>query len=311
VFLKNPRPEFDIAPQDLFGELDRMIADVGSYVNEWAFEFDLYRLFQRSGDGHLRYLPTLIGGVVLFGRPLAVVSVSPDGHSIPRPYVYSDILQAAVDPSFKPSPLTMINGDEAVTYLTRLSQYGSAQDQDAQYNDVMYNIAQVSLGDYGNGAGIFAGGGRGGMIYPNATTEVTFENGTSRSYQNFARVLQDFKGISTGQDVFDQYLIRYPNRTSSSWNGVPKQLPAPGYPIPIIGQQNNYIRGFYLDGPGYEDVAVLTVGKFLGEDFDDQAFQQMALTFLNQSKAEGKSRLIVDLRADGGGTILNSCTCCV
>ena len=307
-YLKNP--QFNSPPNDLYGKLDRMITDINSYNNEWSFEFDLYRLFQASGDGHLRYLPTLVAGIFVFARPVALVSVSSDGHSLPRPYVYGDILQQASDPSFQPSPITLINGDEAVVYLQRLSQYASLQDPDGQYNEVAYNLAQVSLGENGNGPGMFAGGGRGGLVYPNATTGITFENGTSRSYENFARVLRDFRGISTGQDIFDQYLIRYPNRTTVSpvepSSGVPQPVPAPGYPTPITGQLNNFLRGFYLDGPGYEDVAILTIGKFLGQDYDYQSFQRVAFDFINQSKAAGKTRMVIDLRADGGGGLLSA-----
>ena len=269
-YLKNP--VFKSAAHDIYGELDRMRAQINTYANEWQFEFDLYRLFQASGDGHLRYLPTLVAGIFVFGRSTAVVSVSANGHSLPRPYVYSDIVQQAADPMFRPSPITLINGDEAVTYLKRLGQYASLQDADGQYNDVMYNLAQISLGQNGNGPGMFAGGGRGGLLYPNATTEMTFENGTSTSYENFARVLRDFKGISDGQDIFDRYLTRYPNHTTATpptmdpGNGIPLPVLAPGYPTPITGQPNNYLRGFYLDGAGYENVAILTVGKFLGQD---------------------------------------------
>lgn len=308
-YLKNP--QFNNPPHDILGELDRMSAQINSYANEWQFEFDLYRVFQASGDGHLRYLPTLVAGIFVFGRPTAVVSVSHDGHSLPRPYVYSDILQQASNPTFKPSPITLINGEDAVTYLKRLSQYASLQDADGQYNDVVYNLAQVSLGQNGNGPGMFAGGGRGGLLYPNATTEMTFENGTSRSYANFARVLRDFDGISNGQDIFDRYLIRYPNRTATTTptmdptNGIPLPVLAPGYPTPITGQANNYLRGFYLDGPGYENIAILTVGKFLGQDTDWQSFQRVAFDFINQSKAAGKTRLVVDLRANGGGGLLS------
>ena len=304
-YLKNPR--VNDPPHDIYGELDRMLAQRGSYANEWAFEFELYRVFQASGDGHLRYLPKLVSGIFSFGRPLTIVSVSLDGHSLPRPYVYSDILQHATDPSFQPSPITRINGDDADIYIKRLSQYSSLQDADAQYNDVMYSLAQIALGQGGTGPGMFAGGGRGGVIYPNATTEMTFENGTSTSYQNFARVLQDFLGITSGQDIFDYYLTKYPNRTGilNPGNGIPQPVLSPGYPAPIQGQPNNYLRGFYLDGPGYENIAILTVSKFLGQDFDYQSFQRIAFDFINQSKAEGKTRLVIDLRANGGGGLLS------
>ena len=249
----------------------------------------------------------IIGGLFSFGRPLAVVSISSNGFQPPRPYVYDDILHAAIDATFRPSPLTTINGDEAVTYLKRLSPYGTLQDPDGGYNDVMYNLPQVALGLQGNGGGIFAGGGRGGTIYPNATTEVTFENGTTRSYPNFARVLRTFHNISNGQDVFNQYLVQ----KLGSWPLTPDSIlppPAPGYPLPLANQSNNNnIRGFYLDGPGYDDVAVLTVGKFLGvSSYSEKTFQDTAFNFLQNATVDGKTRLVIDLRANSGGHLLHA-----
>ena len=121
----------------------------------------LYELFQRTHDGHFRYLPTLMAGVLTFGRPLSVVSVSSDGQELPKPYVYSDILLSFNDTSFQPSAITSIDGDDVVSYLETLSQYGSLQDPDALYNNVMFNLAQLSLGTTGSGPGTFQGSGRG------------------------------------------------------------------------------------------------------------------------------------------------------
>lgn len=37
-----------------------------------------------------------------------------------------------------------------------------------RYNNLFYELAQISLGTTGTGAGTFAGGGRGAYIYPGA-----------------------------------------------------------------------------------------------------------------------------------------------
>jgi Peptidase family S41 len=305
AYIKNPPKWFPVPPIDVYAELDKMIANIHSYVNEYDFEFALYRLFQKTGDGHFRYLPTLVNGIVSFGRPVALVSVSNDGQSLPQPYVYSDILLATTESAFHPSPITTINGHDAVGYLFWLSQYSPLQDPEAQYNDVMYSLPQIALA---GGAGMFAGGGRGGPIYPNATTELTFANGTSASLPNFARVLQDFVGITNGQDIYDQYLTGHPTRSGYliPGTGIPRTPPAPGYPAPVLRQINNNIGGYYLDGSPYDDVAVLTVGSFLGVDGDETRFQQIAFDFIKQSNLEGKHRLVIDLRGNGGGTLLQA-----
>jgi Peptidase family S41 len=304
AYLKDPL--FKFPPVDINGTLDWMIANIYTYRTEWHFQWELYRLLSLTGDAHLRYIPALIGAVFSFGRPLAAVSVSLDGQRLPQLYVYDDILHASMDASFEPSPMTVINGIEAVAYMSHLASYGSLLDRDAQYNDLMYNMVTISLGSGGgSGPGIFAGGGRGALIYPNATTEITFENGSSVTYQNYARVLQDFINITKGQDVFDEYLgskLRH-SVISYPWDFVQVPDPAPGYPIPVSGQFNNFIRGFYLHDAGYEDVAIMSVQGFDGDYHFPRYFQSTVTSTLRLFRKDGKKRLVLDLRANGGGVI--------
>jgi small ligand-binding sensory domain FIST len=70
-----------------------------------------------------------------------------------------------------------------------------------RYNTVFYNLAQVSLGSQGVGAGMFSGGGRGRLVYPGPTTDLEFINGTKISITNTAKVLVDFTDIKTGEDL--------------------------------------------------------------------------------------------------------------
>jgi C-terminal processing protease CtpA/Prc len=93
-----------------------------------------------------------------------------------------------------------------------------------------------------------------------------------------------------------------PSPTAISPAATVTATPAPGYPSPIIRQSNNLIGGYYLDG--YDDVAVLSVPSFVSLDTAEEEFQQVGETFLAAAKAAGKTKLIIDVSANGGGTIL-------
>jgi hypothetical protein len=290
----------------------------------------LYRLLQQTHDGHFTYVPDSVGKIFNWGRPIPLVSVSEDGHSLPVPYAYPDILASSYgNITYKPSPITKIDGQPATQWLEQFSQYGSLQDRDALYNNVFYELAIVSLGTTGAGMGTFTGGGRGRWVYPGEYTTLTFKNGTTRTYTNFARVLTNFTGISTGEDLY-RLKFTYPANqgpplnvpdplptpkptptttpTSSSAPAAsptpPSTTPAPGYPSPVIRQVNNLIGGYYLDGPGYEDVAVLNVASFVSLGSAEVAFKQTSAKFFAAAKAAGKTKLIIDVSANGGGTIL-------
>ena len=119
---------------DVYGELAAIISNLQSgtvFSNEYDLEFAIYRLFQTTHDGHFRYTPTLIGGVFVFGRSIPLVSVSSDGSSLPKAYVYADVLLATSGSAFVPSAISTIDGQDATAYLENWSQYGSLQDPDA------------------------------------------------------------------------------------------------------------------------------------------------------------------------------------
>lgn len=129
------------------------------------FGFELYRLLQTTHDGHFVYVPDVIGTVFNFARPVPLVSASSDGKELPKAYVYTDILAESFgNATFKPSPVTKIDGQDAKEFLENWAQYGSLQDRDALYNNVFYELATVSLGPVGSGIGTFAGSGRGRYV---------------------------------------------------------------------------------------------------------------------------------------------------
>jgi len=329
-YLKNPPAGYLEPAIDIWAEIAAIETKLmnGSYVNEYWFEWDLYRVFQRAHDGHFRFLPSLVAGLFHFARPVPLVSVSLDGKSLPKPYVYADILlQSYQLTAFTPSPITLIDGQDAVAYLENLSTYGSLQDPDALYNNVFYELAQISLGNTGTGAGSFAGGGRGAYFYAGQNTTLTFANGSSTTFDNFARVYANFKNVTTGQQVYNKYLDPPVTVTTSSVSsstattsslGVTSSIssastttsttvastPAPGYPDPVIRQVNNQIAGYYIDSLAYQDVAVLSIPSFVGYFAQEASFQAVANQFLAIAYTAGKKKLIIDVSANAGGTIL-------
>ncbi|OJD30635.1 peptidase s41 family protein [Diplodia corticola] len=328
AYLKDPPAEYAEKiqdPIDVFAELDALEASVanGTITKEYEFGYTLYRIMQRTHDGHFVYVPDSVGGIFNFGRPIPLVSVSDDGASAPKPYAYPDVLAAVLNnATFTPSAISQIDGEPAAAWLEAWSQYGSLQDRDALYNNVFYELAVVSLGTSGSGMGTFTGGGRGRWVYPGPTTTLSFENGTAHTMQNFAKVLVPFDGVDSGESLYAAFFTT-PSDTSFH-NGEPSSsaaatsttsstasatstttttsTPAPGYPPPVIRQANNLIGGYYLPAP-YTSVAVLSVPSFVGSS-QQAAFQSTARSFLAAARAAGKTKLVVDVSANGGGTIL-------
>ena len=62
--------------------------------------------------------------------------------------------------------------------------------------------------------------------------------------------------------------------------------------------------GYFLEGEGYDDVAVLSVPSFVGTSIDEIDFQIVNTYVIDRAVAAGKKKLIVDVSANAGGTIL-------
>ena len=76
----------------------------------------------------------------------------------------------------------------------------------------------------------------------------------------------------------------------------------PGYPTPVIATNDTIVSGYYLDGAGFEDVAVISLLAFESES--PVEFQMVAQDFFAEAVAAGKKKLVIDLSSNGGGYIL-------
>lgn len=325
-WLKNPPAEYSeklFPAVDLLGGLDNIASKIkgNEYSGEYQFGFELYKLFQSAHDGHLYFVPDVVNSLFQWDRPLPLVSVSDDGQNLPAIFAYSDIVLAGKDSKFTASPIEEIDNYYVMEYLEKLSQIGSLQDRDALWNTVFYSLPQVSLGPSGLGTGLFAGSGRGKIEYPGPYTTIKFENGTTIKIDNIARVAKDFSGIKKGQDVYNKFFkinqdMSIDLQHGKNLTGDPRLVedkaksstksvvvPAPGYPKPVVRLDSNEVGGYYLEGAGYEDIAVLTVYSFIGGSDNQVGFQAATRAFLLQAKQDGKKKLIIDVSANGGGTI--------
>lgn len=311
--LKNPPAKYveKVQPAiDIFGGLEQIDADIdaGKFTSEYDFGWTLYTLILSAHDGHFAYVPDSVGDIFSWGRPVPLVSVSADGVQVPAVFAYNDVLGMQFkNISYTPSAVVSIDGEPVTEFLEQLSQYGSLQDRDALYNNLFYEVAQVSLGSSGSGTGMFSGGGRGRFVYPGNTTTLKFANGTEYTMENYARVFTTFRNVNSGEDLA-KLVITYGDGGNAGVKAAVANTPAtaaaPGYPPPIVGGPGGLINGFYVDGSGYEDVAVLQVPNFVGSPTYEVEFQATSQKFIAKALADGKTKLIIDLQANGGGTIL-------
>lgn len=205
------------------------------------------------------------------------------------------------------SPISKINDKDAVEYLEDLSQLGFLQDPDALYNTMFYGLAIDAQYDNLRYSGYFAGSGRGGMIYVGPETKIRFLNGTEKTYENYAEIYGNWKGVIDGPSAYEKFCTgpkAYNPADDDDFLIERDTGYAHGYPIPKGISSDKQISGYFLDDdPAFADVAVLSMLSF--EPNFPAEFQSVIEKFISDAKAAGKTKVVIDLSGNGGGIILN------
>ncbi|KAF9699789.1 hypothetical protein EKO04_002133 [Ascochyta lentis] len=313
AYLKDLPKWYDNPSLDLFEELDKIKAAIqdDTYQSEWEVQSAITALFAGTGDNHI-YWGADINAVMTFGRPVSLVSVSTDGKSAPEVFVYVNLLWNG-EYNFSASSVEQINGEDIATYLYKVSRQTTYHDAHARYNALFPNQAGSSL--KGPILGYSANG-----IYDGPNTTYTFSNGTTRTTENLALLQKNFTGVDSGASFFSNFCQPSPSSVPTPSSSIPLATPtsttssAPqatntkafGYPPAVLLHPANAIGGYYLNGS--DDVAVLSMPTFEpvyeAPEYGVQAlddFQTVAREFLKQAAADEKSKLIIDLRYNGGG----------
>lgn len=309
AFLKNPPQSYMLPPVDIQGSLDNIsaTATAGGFSSEYDFQVKILQTLFAAHDGHFLFVPDVFK-VFTFSNSLAegIVSVSSNGSSLPKLYHYSTLLSVRT----APVAITKINGLDATSFLTSLgSAFSLAQDADAEWN-MLFPIYSNPAG--GNPLAFFPL-----FLGPNLT--LTYENGTTQTQQTVATLKPgvDFSNIASGDDFYDTFCN--PDTTTgtpaASSTGLIQTKPGlkrrsptlADYPPPVVqNSDEGTTMGFFVDGTGFEDVAVLAISSF-AEETDPlylPKFQDAVQSFLSQSRAAEKQRLVIDLTSNGGGSVL-------
>ncbi|KAF2444240.1 peptidase S41 family protein [Karstenula rhodostoma CBS 690.94] len=309
AFLKNPPAEYTEQPVDLMGEMDSMKKQLASngFDSEYDFQLELNKLFTRAYDNHLAWQPDILAGVMQFQRPAGteLVSVSSDGNQLPEIYAYRDLGLAKNNTSFKPSPVRTINGVGVEEYLQTVATQADFHDADTRWNALFPSQPLIASGV--NYLGSFRTG-----MFEGPNTTMAFDNGTVKSSMNVAVVVGDFTGITDGTTFFKKFCsgpTLTTAATTTAVNGsnvtVPSQAPSPshvGYPKAELIHPNLSLGGYWINDTGYDDVAVMSVPSY--ESPDVQLFQNIMRDFIRMSVKAGKTKMIFDLRGNGGGNAI-------
>jgi hypothetical protein len=327
VWFKNPGDDWEYGPLDIIKELDNVKNNLNTFKSEYAVQLAIQNITVRTGNFHFNYDPDILQ-VFQFSRPLNVASVSSDGKSLPKLYVHDDIAELAAGMT-SVSEIQQINGQNPYEYLksTFFSQY---IDSDGRMNNMF------SKGDTEN-QGAFSSQDK----YDGNSTEIKWANGSTASIPNVASTQYSFTGVKDGQSFFQKFCtgaisgatafsaktigtadtkekdmgpvspsIRGPVRTIPHGNYHTRNkrqiVPTETYPSAVAEASSGVVAGYFLNGKGYEDVAVLKIISFSnpsasGETKFNNEFQATIKNFLTQCQSKSKTKLIIDLRENGGG----------
>ncbi|KAH9212186.1 hypothetical protein DL95DRAFT_509526 [Leptodontidium sp. 2 PMI_412] len=289
-YLKSPPPGYQFPGVDIFASLHTILDNIknGVYGNEHAFQTDLLILFQSVHDGHFRFSPDLLSRALVFRRPMQVVSVSRDGVEVPKVYLR----------------VWKVNGEELDVFMAKLAHLGFLQDKDGLYNNLMYEMAFERSVSQLSVYRILRACGRYGYFYPGSNTTIEFENGLISTIQNYAEVVGNFDGVVDGPTLYERFCTGLHRQAAPEPPPLPPtaKTPAHGYPIPQVISSDQQVSGYFLNGTGYGDVAVLSMLSF--SPSYPVEFQSVIQTLISDAKAAGKTKLVIDLSSNGGGNIL-------
>lgn len=308
AYLKKPPADYPEKPIDIMGELDRLASGLSadSFKSEYDFQMQLMNVFDRAYDNHFVWQPDVLASAMQFQRPpgTELVAVSTDGTAVPDIFTYRDILKANNDSSFRPSAVKMIDGIAARNYLANASTFGDFHDADTRWNAMFPSQALIASGL------TFLGAFRTGMYTGQPNTTLQFANGTTFSMPNIAVVFGNFSNVNSGQAFFDRFCNGPRQAAQAAAAPTPTNetaVAAPvashiGYPKAVMINPSLAVGGYYIDVNGYEDVAILSIPSY--DSPDVQSFQNTMRDFIRKSRADGKTKMIFDLRGNGGGNAI-------
>ncbi|KAL1612411.1 hypothetical protein SLS60_000637 [Paraconiothyrium brasiliense] len=281
-----------------------------SFESEYQVQLAIQQITVRSGDYHLNNVPDILQ-VFHWRRDVSLVALSKDGVVMPKLYVAFDALKVAdgiITQDKIPDVLKINNNNETWPYLENLAQWEQYRDTDGRLNSL-----------WAKGDTLTPGAFMAQSWFDGAGTNITFANGTIIEFINTAWTNEDFTDVRDGtahagdndQGIWKpQYkgklgeaAVIPKGEYHSSRLHKRETVPA-RFPAPIVDATSGAVAGYFLEGEGYNDVAVLKIITFDPKNDEySLEFQEVISQFLRLCQTAGKNRLIMDLRENGGGSL--------
>ncbi|OHW99963.1 peptidase S41 family protein [Colletotrichum incanum] len=263
----------------------------GSQVD---FAVDLYRLINvKPCDGHLVFTP-VIGTLFSFETPALFVSISEDGIANPKIYLHSDYEQS-VEQGYIASEVVRFDSVPIVDHVQQRSINNSRdQDPDAAYNSQLYSATLANVLETTRARQ---------FLYTTLADKsvIEFANATKATIANIAWVATNFSGINSVEAVHKRFEV--PGKTGET--EVPIRHVRPGFAPALAG----YPKAFVIHKDRTRAAISLTSGEatlpsnVLADLLD---FSRVSAEFVETSRKQGKSRLIIDLQGNSGGLVWNA-----
>lgn len=307
-YLKNPPASWELGPLDVMTELDEIKQNLDSFESEYDVHLAIQELTIRTGNFHFNYLPDILS-VFSFIRQAAVATVSEDGTSVPQTYLVDDLMLKHMDDNANISPIGAINEQHAQEYLHRVARHEQYIDHDAAYNSLMFK--GYTDKDNSQAMGRFSVPSA-TAVYWGPSTNITFMNGTTHSYDNLASVY-DMEGVTDAESFFDKFCTGKVTGINGTMASSTKKAPLTKrenivpkyYPEPVVEHSAGAVAGYFMKDEGFTDIAVLKIITFAPEPDSNKMeneFQTVVKKFLHRCKEAGMKRLVIDLRENGGGS---------
>lgn len=320
-YLKDPPEGWPNEAVDLMAGLDDIKSRVNDrgYSNEFDFETDIAALFIKAHDGHLNFNGNAYSGAFRWRRSsrVSLMSASKDGSELPKVWAVADF--NTTNASYEPSPVTQIDGKDVVQFLQDEAKMNAYHDPDTRYNAMFFMPPAENFGYFTNP-----------RFYPGATTNITYENGTTREYRNAAIVLQPrtWRSISDPESFYATYI--QPETSSQRLkkrdpNLLPMHLENPRdhefqgsfslqhgsvplmYPRPVVAHSAPLVplAGYFIN-TALGEIGVLVVQTFNTDDANGAVeFQSVVQEYIAEAKARGVEKHVIDVRTNGGGKVLS------
>ncbi|KAM0546730.1 hypothetical protein ACHAPJ_010658 [Fusarium lateritium] len=308
--LTDPADTYMSKPVDILAGLKNISdTDFGSHYD---FDRAISTLIYSAHDAHL-HVGLCSQQIFNFGLPVAgFVSVSEDGYESPSAYFAADL--DARNDGQTVSPITKINGEDAEDFLNEFASLLNSQDPDASWNRLFYSFAVAASADSGSKPGRLAASAD--LWWGTDSLQFEFRNGSKLEVPFTAQIrIAPYKSgfASSGEKLFEMFCL--PQVESSEQRGSggggnssEPSVPSPAkqgpdrYPKPTFRDPYNQILGFELDN-GTMVMYIPTFAQVKGVANSSVLFADTANDIVNHATKTGRSKLIIDISANGGGNI--------